>query len=220
MSKSSQEVLDLDDRGPPRGASQSGHERNHLFFNDGGKSFTDISGISGIDHKADGRALALLDHNRDGWVDLAVVNANRPLLQLFENQLTQIAPRVTRRTGYLVLRFVGANDTPKAKANASPRDGYGAKALITVGDRQILREYRCGEGFAAQNSNTMIVGLGRARSVDKLEVIWPSGERQTRTHIRSGTRVTVYEDPKQSPSKSPFHVRAYRLAKPKKEKEK
>jgi hypothetical protein len=203
---------------PPPGASQSGHERNHLFYNIKGERFIDISGVSGLDHMADGRAVAILDYNRDGWIDLAVVNANKPLLQLFENKIPKLAPSRARRTGYIVLRFVGANNTADPMPGTSPRDGYGAQARITIGKRVLLREYRCGEGFATQNSNMLLVGLGSARSVDKLEVTWPSGETKTRTHIRSGTRITVYEDAKQSPSKSPFHVRAYRLLPPSEDK--
>jgi len=217
MVQRSPEARTLDEMGPPPGASQSGHERNHVFYNIKGKRFIDISGVSGLDDPADGRAVAVLDFNRDGWNDLAVVNANEPLLQLFENQIPKIAPNRARRTGYIVLRFVGANNTSSAAPGKTPRDGYGAQARITIGDRVLLREYRCGEGFAAQNSNTMVVGLGSARSVDKLEITWPSGEIRTRTHIRSGTRITVYEDKKQSPSKSPFHVRAYRLPPPTKD---
>ena len=57
------------------GASLSGHERDHLFLSRGGVEFTDIAGISGLDDPADGRAFGLIDYDRDGWLDLFVVNS-------------------------------------------------------------------------------------------------------------------------------------------------
>ena len=37
------------------GRSLSGHERNHLFVNQGGQQFKDLSILSGLDNPADGR---------------------------------------------------------------------------------------------------------------------------------------------------------------------
>ena len=62
--------------------SFSGHERNHLFLSDRGRRFSDISAISGLDNIADGRAFVLWDFDRDGWQDIALVNANTPLLNI------------------------------------------------------------------------------------------------------------------------------------------
>ena len=63
----------------------SGSERNHLFLSSHGKSFLDVSGISGVDSPSDGRVSVWLDMDRDGRQDLAVVNSNRPLFQLYRN---------------------------------------------------------------------------------------------------------------------------------------
>ena len=71
------------------GVSHSGHERNRLFLNRAGEQFVDVSGVSGLDDAADGRSFALLDFDRDGWLDIAVVNANAPLLRLYRNGFRQ-----------------------------------------------------------------------------------------------------------------------------------
>ena len=66
------------------GHSWSGHERNRLFLNRGG-AFSDVSVISGLDHDGDGRALAVVDWDRDGDLDLCYRNRTAPRLKLMLN---------------------------------------------------------------------------------------------------------------------------------------
>ena len=78
------EVVD----GKLRVHSLSGHERNKLYLNAAsGSDFEDVSGVSGLDDEADGRAFAVLDYDRDGWNDIVLVNAMNPLTRLFRNEL-------------------------------------------------------------------------------------------------------------------------------------
>ena len=88
--------------------SLSGKERNHLFLSAGGKQFTDISMISGLDNIGDGRGFVLLDYDRDGWQDIALVGANRPLLSLYHNRIAGADdPADKTRARMIALRFVG-----------------------------------------------------------------------------------------------------------------
>ena len=93
------------------GASLSGFERNHLFLSTGGVKFADISGISGLDDPADGRCFGILDYDHDGWQDIALVNANAPMLELYRNRIGgQPATLANPAGGRMVaLRFVGGN---------------------------------------------------------------------------------------------------------------
>lgn len=187
--------------------SWSGQERNHLFLShDGGSSFSDASGVSGLDDDYDGRTSVLFDFDRDGWLDIAAVNANRPLLQLYRNQIGEQRPDAGR---FLAVALRGGNERPEADGRFAPRDGYGAKLRVAVGDSVLVREHRCGEGFAGQNSATMIVGLGNATKVDRLEVEWPAGAVYSTRGLEPGTLVTAYERPERSPTGEPFVVEAY-----------
>lgn len=194
------------------GVSHSGHERNHLFLNLAGQDFADVSGISGADDPADGRAFALLDFDRDGFLDLAVVNANRPLFQLFRNQLGDA--RGAARGRFLALRFEGANRDARPRPDASARDGYGARVEVDLGDATLLREHRAGEGFAAQNSARMLIGIGERETVPEVRVRWPSGRRQSATDVAAGTLLTFFEDPAQAPGDDPVVRTAYEPAAP------
>ena len=195
------------------GTSLSGNERNHLFLNNQGRSFSDVSGVSGIDDPGDGRVFAILDYDRDGWPDLAVVNANSPLLLLYRNLLGD-RPQNAGRGQVLALRFVGGNHSDQASSSWSNRDGYGAMVTIQAGDLTIRREHRCGEGFAAQNSATMLVGIGDQSQADTVTVRWPSGKVQQTSHVPAGTLLTVFEDRSHSPRGDSFVVEPYKAAPP------
>ena len=188
--------------------SVSGHERNRLFWSREGRQFTDLSAVSGLDHVGDSRVFALFDYDRDGWQDVALVNANAPLLQIFRNRTGDIAAASSRRD-FIALRLVGGNRAPESAAGWSSRDGYGASVVVGLDAQTIHREHRAGDGFGAQNSSTMLVGIGRRDEVATLTVRWPSGRLQETTRIPAGTQLTVYEDVSESPTGEAFVAEPY-----------
>jgi len=88
---------------------------------------------------------------------------------------------------------VGGNTKAEASTFAA-RDGYGAKLFVEAGELSLMREHRCGEGLAAQNSKTMLVGIGENDEIDSLAVQWPSGKRYEIENIKAGAMVTFFED--------------------------
>jgi thiol-disulfide isomerase/thioredoxin len=184
--------------------SLSGHERNRLFLNeDGGKAFGNLSALSGLDNPADSRGFALLDYDRDGWQDVALVNANAPLTNLYHNEMREAGAT----GGMLALRFVGGNTTAGPSEFAC-RDGYGARVEIDLGGgRRLLREHRCGEGYGAQNSATLVVGIGALETVPSVTVVWPSGKRTTVENVAEGTLLTAFENRPAEPfTPTPYRV--------------
>ena len=190
------------------GSSQSGHERNRLFLSQRGEQFCEVSGVGGVDSDADGRSFAIGDFDRDGWSDMVLVNANAPLTELYRNTLGDAGPAAGRRA--LALRFVGANMHATPSGERSNRDGYGALVRVELDGRTLTREHRCGEGLAAQNSTTMLVGLGDAPQARGLSVTWPSGTQQESGPVAAGALVTIYEDATMSPTGEAFVVESYR----------
>ncbi len=189
-------------------ASFSGHERNHLFLNRFGEQFADISGVSGLDYDGDSRAFAVFDYDRDGWLDLAVVNANAPMLQLFRNQMGDMVD--SSDGAILALRFVGGNHAAVRSDGWSNRDGIGVMVEVETSNLNLIREHRGGEGLAAQNSPVMLIGVGPADHARSLKVTWPSGRVQTLRDVPTGTLLTVHENPEQSPTGEPFVRGLYR----------
>lgn len=204
----------LSDLGVENGASHSGHEANDVYLNGGGRAFVDVSRLSGFDHRGDGRAVARWDYDTDGRVDLAVVNANAPLLQVFHNEIAARpgTPPGSAVGAFVVVELRGGNDRASPSARWSSRDACGARVVATVGERRLLREHRCGEGLAAQNSPRLHLGLGAADHLDALHVRWPSGRTTELGRIEQGSRVRLFENPEEAPDGSGVAVLGYGLA--------
>jgi hypothetical protein len=188
--------------------SLSGKERNHYFANRAGKSFTDLSALSalsGLDDIADSRGWALLDYDRDGWQDLALVNANEPLFELYHNTM----PAAGLKGGIIAVKFAGGNITAIA-SRMSPHDGYGAVLTAELGDITLTREHRCGDGFAAQHSAVMLIGLGQRPAAGRVTVRWPSGQTASIENVTENTLLTCWENPAVSPNGKAFSLSAWR----------
>ena len=151
---------------PPMGdKTLSGYQHNALFHNLGGV-FEDVAARHGVDSLEDGRGVAVADFDHDGRLDLFVTNSGR-------------AP------------FLWANTAPTEnhwlqlvlEGRESNRDAVGARLWLTAGDVVQTSFVNGGNGFASQSSRRVHFGLGEAKAIDKLEVAWPSGKRQTFTGL-------------------------------------
>ena len=93
-----------------RGRSFSGFERHCCFLNTGPSSgnelgrFADISAASGFDLIDDGRALARVDWDRDGDLDLVVANVDEPMA-IYRNDSQQNGCITIRLHGLGANRF-------------------------------------------------------------------------------------------------------------------
>lgn len=174
-----------------RSHSFSGHETDSVFYNVEGTQFVDISGVSGMDSIADGRGFSCLDYDRDGWQDVVLVNSNAPQLELFRNRIGASL----KDAGAIRVRLQGGNATAQPAPGLAPRDGYGAHVMLKVDGKELLREMRCGDGFAAQNSATLLIGIGKAAAAGDVRVRWPSGKITAAGTVPAGATVTVMEVP-------------------------
>ena len=187
--------------------SLNGNERNRYFANHAGHSFSDISALSGLDNLADSRGFSILDYDRDGWQDIALVNANQPLFNLYHNEMGATG----LSGGIIAIRFVGGNRQAASSSEFACRDGYGARVVVDLGNEKITREHRCGDGWSTQNSSTMMVGIGSHTNVASLTVHWPSGRTTTTQGVPEGTLLTVYENPEDGPTDGPVERTTYRV---------
>ncbi len=141
--------------------SFSGFEKNVLFRNVGGSSFDDVSAANGVDNERDGRGLIVADLDNDDDLDMVVLNANQKAV-MFEN----IYPRPGARIGI------------ELEGTKSNRNGIGTRVTAYTPDGLFYRETNAGNGFQSQSTPLVQLGLGAAKKVDELEVIWTSGTRQ------------------------------------------
>ena len=154
----------------------SGYERNRTYLNVGGTNFVDISHISGTDTDADGRCAVNADINNDGMQDLIVRQAGGGALKIFRNNFP--------KKNWLRVSLRGTK---------SNRLGIGARLVAKTGNRQIVRELYPINTFRSQAPTEVHFGLGEAKQVDRLSILWPSGTKQEIPAIAANRHIRVTE---------------------------
>lgn len=120
--------------------------------------FTERAASAGLISMARSRGAALVDLNRDGLLDLAVINRRAPL-EVWQNTTAQAGNFVT-----IALQQAPPN-----------RSAVGAWIEVRTEEKTIAREITIGGGHAGGVSVPEHFGLGRAEAV-QLRVIWPDRE--------------------------------------------
>ena len=157
-------------------ANLSAYERNRAFLNVDGESFIDVSFASAVDIDSDSRSVIAADFNRDGATDLLVGSVGGGPLRLFLNRFPkQNSARI---------ELVGVE---------SNRAAIGARLVAHVGSRQIVRDVFPANGFMGQGPVEVILGLGSAKTIDRLQVRWPSGKTQEFADLSAGQTLIINE---------------------------
>jgi hypothetical protein len=153
-------------------------EEDTLFRGDGGRRFIDVSASSGpaFKLKAVGRGSAAGDFDNDGDLDLLVLNLNGPA-RLYRND-------GGNRSNWIMVRTIGT---------ASNRDGIGARVRVTTGDATQVRDIRSSSGYLSQSDPRAHFGVGEHRTVDRIEVRWPSGRVSKLEDVKANQVLTVTE---------------------------
>ncbi|SFU80887.1 Por secretion system C-terminal sorting domain-containing protein [Pontibacter akesuensis] len=165
------------------GSDEEGSTR--LLKNNEGKSFTDVSLEQGITNKNYSWAVAWSDYNKDGSLDFFVANAHGNGLPandiLYENKPNE--------NGWINIKLKGTN---------SNRSAIGAVVKVKSGGKWQMRTVQSKTGNNSQNSLNIHFGLGSAKKIDTLQVIWPHhGTQEFINHpINKFIEVTEADFPK------------------------
>jgi Flp pilus assembly protein TadD/peroxiredoxin len=139
--------------------SWSGYQRNVFFANNRDGTFSDVSGVLGLDLKDDCRAYALSDFDHDGRMEFVIKNRTGPQLRILRNELEGIGNSI-------VFRLTG---------RTSNRDAIGATVTIESGAAKQTKFVSAGSGFASQHTKELSFGLGESSKPIAISVRWPSG---------------------------------------------
>ncbi len=135
-------------------------QRNQLFLSDGSGRFAEVDEGWGaaVTRVEASRAVIVGDLDDDGDPDLVVTNV-------------AATPQI--------LRNVGGNTNAWARiqlvGTTSNRDGFGAEVRVTVAGEERRHQARAASSYLASKDPRLLVGLGDAARVDRVEVWWPSG---------------------------------------------
>ncbi len=132
-------------------------QRAQLFLNRGNGVFGEASESGVLMRTMVARGAAHSDYDRDGDLDLLIVENNGPA-HLWRND--------SRAGLFLRVRLEG---------RTSNRNGYGARVEINAGGLRQYRRIYSGSSFLSQSEAIAVFGLGDTAVVDDLWVLWPSG---------------------------------------------
>jgi hypothetical protein len=153
-------------------------QRNELLMNDHGQRFLDMRTPSRADDPARSRGVATADYDRDGRLDLVVVD-QPGTIHLYRN----VTPRAKQH--WLEVRTRGTR---------SNRDGCGARVTLAARSGTQVREVFCGSVGLGSGSDTVVhFGLATAKVATRLTIGWPSGMKQVLRNVKADRLLTVTE---------------------------
>jgi tetratricopeptide (TPR) repeat protein len=170
--------------------SWSGYQRNVFFANNHDGTFSDVSGVLGLDLVDDCRAYALADFDHDGRMEFVLKNRSGPQLRLLRNNLEGLGNSI-------VFRLTG---------RTSNRDAIGATVTIESGATRQTKFVSAGSGFASQHTKELCFGLGEAAQPISISVRWPNGVVAHYRDLPINHRVAIEE------GSQPFQATPYQTA--------
>jgi enediyne biosynthesis protein E4 len=140
-------------------------QRPLLFRNLDGSKFEEIPPASGTG-LADvicARGAAFGDLFNDGHTDV--------VLNVMDAHPTLLRNVVKNSNHWIAFKLVGG---PK-----SPKDAVGAKVFVTVAGVRQRAEIFAGGSYASSSDPRLHFGLGSSAKIDKVEILWPSGVKES-----------------------------------------
>src|SRR5450631_2926487 len=166
----------------------SGYERNIFYANNGDGTFSDISGVVGLDFLEDGRSFALADFDHDGRQEVFLKNRNGPQLRILKNVMESLPPSIAFHL----------------RGTKSNRDGIGAVVTVETDVGRQTRSLQAGSGFLSQHGKDVFFGLGAAKGPVRASIRWPSGLVQELHDLPVNSRLWIEE------GSEPSRVEAFR----------
>ena len=155
----------------------NGEERNVFFANHRDGTFSDISGVAGLDFRDDSRAFALADLDGDGRLEIVLKNRSAPQVRILKN----------------TLQGAGRSIVLRLRSDKSNRDAIGAAVTVASGSLRQTKYVQAGSGFLSQHTKELFFGLGENSGEVTASILWPSGLKQDFENLPVNSRVAIRE---------------------------
>ena len=157
--------------------SWNAYERNVMFANNRDGTFSEVSGLLGLDFLDDSRSFALADIDHDGRLEVILKNRNAPQLRVLKN----------------VMEGIGNSIAFRLRGTKSNSDAIGAAITVEAGTLRQTKYLQAGTGFLAQHSKEVFFGLGKTEGNVMVTVRWPSGFSQQLDSVPVNQRIEIEE---------------------------
>ena len=150
-----------------------------VYRNMGNGQFKDVSAVMGpgISEHFSSRGAAFGDYDNDGDVDVLVLNMN-DLPSLLRND-------GGNKQNWIKIKLIGT------KCN---RTAIGARVRVVTGDHVQMDEVHSGSSVMSQGDLRLHFGLGKAETVDVIEVKWPTtGKLERFPQVKANQILTIRE---------------------------
>lgn len=154
-------IIDADNWPAMNGRTFSGYQTNKIWINDGAGRFREVSAAVGGGLDLDSRSVAYADLDNNGSLDIIVANQNGPAT-VYRNLIDE-------SRNWISFRLVGTR---------SNKSAIGATAILHWENHQKKQVVSGGDAFSSQSQRPLHFGLGNSSDVKKVEILWPSGNRQ------------------------------------------
>ena len=159
------------------GSRWNGYERNVFLANNRDGTFSDVSGVVGLDFRDDSRAFALADLDGDGRCELILKNRTGPQIRIL----------------HLAAENVGNSISFCLRGEKSNRDAIGAAVTVEAGSLRQTKYLQAGSGFLSQHTKELFFGLATAQGPVQASIRWPSGVTQNFDSLPVNHRIEIVE---------------------------
>ena len=152
-------------------------EPKMMFLNDGSGHFTPVASQEDdfLTTLSTSRGLCAGDVDNDGDVDFLVINA-ASRAELYRND-------AEKKGNWFTVRAI--------EPAYGGRDAYDAVVTLHAGDRVWSRSVRACASYCSSHDPRVHFGLGAKDKIDRIEVHWPNGDRETFPGGTANQRVTL-----------------------------
>src|SRR5205807_5822536 len=140
-------------------------------------TFSDVSGIAGLDFPDDSRSFALADLDHDGRLEVILKNRNAPQLRILHNTMNDLGNSIAFRL----------------RGTKSNRDAIGTAVNVEAAEHRQTRYLQAGSGFLSQHTKELFFGVGTFDGAVRATIRWPSGESQSFDQLPVNHRIEIEE---------------------------
>ncbi len=153
-------------------------EENYTYKNNGDLTFTKVNKLWGLDQKTLSNGAAYVDLDNDGDMDLVVNNIDEKA-SIFRNNSDKLT-----QNNFIKIELIGMGKN---------KFGVGAKVKLTVGGMTQTQELLNTRGYQSSVDLNLNFGIGKFRTIDQVEVVWPNQKKQVINAVQANQKLTLHQ---------------------------